>query len=216
MNQKLRIVVDTREPKYIVTALRASGLRVQRKMLTTGDYVITSDCAIERKTTGDFMSSVFSGRLFKQAQALKEYYSQPILLLEGDIEFELDQRRNPRAFWGALLKLQLDFGIAVMPTPSPLHTVHLLFTLARRLQRPKTEKIIIQHKPRLMSDNDRQIYAVASLPNIGDQTARRLLDHFNTVREVFHADSDEMVKVEGLGKIRAERLKRILDLKYTG
>ncbi len=216
MNKKLRIVVDTREPKHIVTALRVSGLKVQRKMLTTGDYIITSDCAVERKTASDFMSSTFSGRLFKQAQALKESYSQPILLLEGDIEFELDQRRNPRAFWGALLKLQLDLGIAVMPTPSPLHTVHLLSTLAKRLQRPKTEKIIIQHKPRLMSDKDRQIYAVASLPNIGDETARRLLSHFNTVREVFHADVDDMVKVEGLGKVRGERLKRILDLKYAG
>ena len=216
MNEKLRIVIDTREPKPIATALRSSGLSVKKMMLTTGDYIITSDCAVERKTAGDFVNSIFSGRLFEQAQALKEQFSKPILILEGDLEFELDERRNPRAFWGALLRLELDLGISVLPTPSRFHTVQALLTLAKRLQRNKRDKITIQNKPRLMNDKDRQIYSVASLPNIGDGTARSLLGHFNTVREVFHADIDDMLKVDGIGKVRAERLKRLLDLKYTG
>ena len=45
---------------------------------------------------------------------------------------------------------------------------------------------------------------------------RSLLGHFNTLRKVFRADVDDLLKVDGIGKVRAERLKRLLDLKYNG
>ena len=153
-------------------------MAVRRKLLTVGDYVLSADCAVERKTARDFVNSIFDRRLFEQAQALKDAYPKPMIILEGDIGFELAQRQNPRAFFGAMLRLELEMQIPVMPTPSPKHTADMLHTLAKRLQRKRKEKIPIQHKPRLMTERDQQIYVIASLPGIGDELAGRLLSNF--------------------------------------
>lgn len=195
--------------------LRQSGLAVRRKLLTVGDYILSADCAVERKTTRDFINSMFSGKLFEQSQALKDAYAKPMIILEGDIGFELEQRQNPRAFFGAMLRLELEMQVPVIPTPSTKHTADMLYTLVKRLQRKRKEEIPIQHKPRLMTERDQQIYVVASLPGIGDELAGRLLGNFKTIRKVFEAGVDDLSKVEGIGKAKAERVSKLLDLTYA-
>lgn len=213
-NQDIKIIVDTREPDYLVALLSQMGIEVGRKMVTPGDYILSSECAVERKTVQDFISSMFSGRLFEQAEALKEAYAKPTFILEGDVEWQLKEMRNPRAFWGAMLRIQLNMGIPVVATPTLHHTADLLYTLAKRLQRTKEKKIAIQHKPRLMTDRDWQIYVVASLPSIGDELARRLLGHFKTIRKVFQTDTSGLEKVEGIGKAKAKRISQLLDEEF--
>jgi len=208
----MKIIVDSREPKHIPSLLLELGVEVERRNITPGDYIVSSDCAVERKTIADFMSSLFNGRLFEQTGALREVYSKPLLILEGDVEKDLEQRKNPRAFWGALFKLQMDMGISVLPTPTSLHTADALYTLVKRFQKKKVEKISIQHKPRLMSNKDWQIYVVASLPNIGDELAGRLLDNFKSVRNVFKAKESGLKKVDGIGKLKARKIIKLLDL----
>jgi ERCC4-type nuclease len=208
----IKITVDSREPQHIVALLLEMGAEVERKTITPADYVLSSECAIERKTVGDFFSSLFSGRLFEQVSSLKEAYQKPIFILEGDIENQLIRRRNPRAFWGAMMSLQIDMGIAVIPTPSVIHTANALYTLAKRLQKKKVDKITIQHKPRLMTNSDWQLYVVSSLPLIGDELASRMLSQFKTVRKIFQSQKKELQKVEGIGKIKAKRITQILDI----
>jgi ERCC4-type nuclease len=214
-DEGVKMTVDTHEPDYIVALLVQLGIDVERKMITPGDYVLSSDCAVERKTVQDFINSMFSGRLFEQAEALKEAYAKPLLILEGDIELELEQRKNPRAFWGALLGLQVNMGVPIISTPTFLHTADVLYILAKRLQRKKAGKIAVQHKPRLMSDRDWQIYVVAGLPSIGNELATRLLRHFKSVRRVFQAVESDLEKVEGIGNAKAKRIHRLLDMQYN-
>jgi ERCC4-type nuclease len=59
-----------------------------------------------------------------------------------------------------------------------------------------------------------QVYAVASLPSIGGELASRLLDRFGTVRKVFMASALELESVPGIGRVRAERVCKILDLSF--
>lgn len=210
----LKIIVDNREPDIIIALLMELGIEVERRTITPGDYIVSSECGIERKTVNDFVNSVFNGRVFEQVSRLHEVYSKPILILEGDFEYELEQRDNPRAFWGALLKIQADMGIPVISTPSILHTSNLLYTLAKRLQKKNKNNIVIQHKPKLLTLKDWQIYVVSSLPNIGEETAEKLLNHFGSVREVFSANTTNLIKVEGIGKIKAEKIRNILDEKF--
>ncbi len=207
----LQIVVDSREPDYVPALLLERGIEVERRTITPGDYVLSSNCAVERKTVNDFVNSVYSGRVFVQVESLREAYNMPILILEGDFEEEIAQRKNPRAFWGALLKIQADMGVPVLNTPTVSHTADLLFTLAKRLQKKKENKISIQHKPKMMTDMDWQTYVVASLPSIGNEMATRLLTHFKSVRNVFHASEKDLMEVEGIGKCKASRIKSLLD-----
>lgn len=210
----LKIVVDTHEPDIIVALLTDLGIDVERRTITPGDYIVSLDCGIERKTVNDFVNSVFSGRVFEQVDRLREVYGKPILILEGEVEEELAKRNNPRAFWGALLKVQSDMGVPVISTTSVLNTANLLYTLAKRLQKNKKNKILIQHKPRLMTQKDRQMYVVSSLPGIGDELAERLLNHFGSVRKIVQANVSDLVKVDGVGKVKAGKIKDILDAKF--
>jgi ERCC4-type nuclease len=49
-----------------------------------GDFVLTPDKCVERKTIADLVSSLDSGRLYTQAVAMCKHYTTPILLIEFD------------------------------------------------------------------------------------------------------------------------------------
>ena len=210
----IKITVDSHEPGYILALLIQRGVDVERKTITPGDYVLSSECAIERKTVGDFLNSIYSGRLFEQVDSLKEAYLKPIVILEGDVGLELELIKNPRAFWGAILRVEVDMDVPIITTPTFFQTVDVLCTLANRLQRNEKNKISIQHKPRLMTEKDWQVYIVAGLPNIGNQLATRLLKHFKTIRNVFQAKMYDFERVKGIGRARAKKITKLLDQKY--
>ena len=105
-------------------------------------------------------------------------------------------------------------SIPVLSTPTLFNTANLLYTLANRIQRKKQDRISIQHKPRLITKKELQVYIVASLPSIGSELAERLLKHFGSVRKTFQADISDLMKVEGVGKIKARKIKDILDEKF--
>lgn len=53
-------------------------------ILQVGDYILTPDVCVERKSLSDLIGSLNSGRLYNQAQAMTRYYKRPILLIEFD------------------------------------------------------------------------------------------------------------------------------------
>lgn len=83
----------------VIQTLRKRGASVQVRTLDVGDYVI-GEYAIERKTTHDFVSSLYGGRLFEQAQRISSSYEAYLLIVEGDIQEVLNDLKNPRVFWG--------------------------------------------------------------------------------------------------------------------
>ncbi len=52
-----------------------------------GDYVLSPEMCVERKSLSDLRQSFLSGRLFHQAESMSKHYKTPILL----IEFERDK-----------------------------------------------------------------------------------------------------------------------------
>jgi ERCC4-type nuclease len=183
--------------------------------VTPGDYIVSSDCAAERKTINDFMQSIFDGRLFEQISRLKSTYSRPVLLLEGDVKKELENRKNPRAFWGALMKIELDLAIPTIVTSDMLQTAEAIFTLAKRLQSNGTvERYPLRNKPQLLTEKDWQIFVVSGLPGIGEELASRLLDHFGSLRRIFTASTSELSKVKGLGQMKVSRIVKLRDMDY--
>ena len=59
--------------------------------LQVGDYILSPDICVERKSLSDLRQSFISGRLYNQAEAMSKYYKVPVLLVEfdGDKEFVL-------------------------------------------------------------------------------------------------------------------------------
>jgi len=50
--------------------------------LEVGDYVLTSETVVERKSVSDLVGSLASGRLYNQAEAMLRYYKRAVLLVE--------------------------------------------------------------------------------------------------------------------------------------
>jgi ERCC4-type nuclease len=81
-----RIVVDERERKSgIPDLLRQAGAIIDFAQLNVGDYIVSPETAVERKTIQDLLNSIFDGRLFVQCSQLNEYYVKPVLIVEGNI-----------------------------------------------------------------------------------------------------------------------------------
>ncbi len=209
-----RIAVDTREAASgIPDILRKKGMYVQMKTLDVGDYVI-ADYAVERKTVRDFLASVYTGRLFEQAQRISGAYKEYLLIVEGDTREMLADLRNPRVYWGALLVLVLNFEFKVLFTLDRHQTADVLHALSSKSRGRAAVRPLLVKKPRLATVKDWQLTVLESLPTIGPKLAEKLLASFGSVRNVFRASRAELALKGGLGYARAGRIQEVLDAQH--
>ena len=52
--------------------------------MQVGDYILSPEMCVERKSLSDLRQSFQSGRLYNQAEAMSKHYKTPILLIEFD------------------------------------------------------------------------------------------------------------------------------------
>jgi DNA excision repair protein ERCC-4 len=79
------VVVDVREFRSsLPSLLYGSKLVVVPCQLTVGDYILTPDICVERKSVSDLISSFKSGRLYNQVETMIQHYKNPMLLIEFD------------------------------------------------------------------------------------------------------------------------------------
>lgn len=210
----LRIIADERERKSgIPTLLRKAGISLETKTLPIGDYIVSNETIIERKSVHDLVSSVFDGRLFDQCTRLKENFKMPVLVVEGNTDELYSIVENPLVFYGALIRIALDFKISIIPTPDADQTARLLVAMAARKNRtsgPYLKKIKKHHDM-----EQQQLVILSSLPGIGEKLAIRILERFGTPAAALNASLPDLSKVPGLGKSRAERIKKILNAQYA-
>ena len=212
----LRIIADERErPSGVPEELRQLGAAVEYRVLDVADYVVR-DYGIERKSARDFVSSLYSGRLFDQAHRLSESYQTSILIVEGDFEEQLNRLKNPRSLWGALISAVLDFGLNCFFTPDPGQTAQFILTLGKggRFKGTRAGPPVVIRKPKVEDLRRVQTAVVGSLPGIGPRMAEQLLSNFGSVRKVFTASVTDMAVGAGIGRARALGLSRILDAPY--
>ena len=211
MSFPTRIIVDKRESASgIPELLKSMGLRVERRMLAVGDYILPSGYAVERKEVHDFINSLFSGRLIDQASRLTQGYDNALLIVEGDLYSIVDGLSNPRLFWGALATLAFNFRLHIFFTYNPQQTADFLSTLAKR-KTTKFERPILYKKVRTRTSEEMKLAILSSLPGIGSKLAKNMLMHFGSLRDVFSASVAELILVDGIGRVKAERIVKLLE-----
>ncbi len=210
--EDIRIVIDERERKSgIPKLLRAIGVNVEVKTLPIGDYIVSHETVVERKSIHDFISSIFDGRLFDQCNRLKEHFKFPIILLEGNVDEIESITENPLVFYGALSTIAVDFKIPVIPTPNASHTAKLLVSLSSRKESIKGPLL-----KKIKKSNDiqkQQLIVLCSLPGIGEKTAIRMLEKFGTPLKALSSSTKDLAKIPGLGESRAKKIKKMLQEK---
>lgn len=80
-----KVIVDMREFRSDLPCLiHRRGLEVLPVTITIGDYILTPDICVERKSISDLIGSLNSGRLYNQCVQMQRHYAKPILLIEFD------------------------------------------------------------------------------------------------------------------------------------
>lgn len=208
--KELRIVADERERKCgIPSLLKKAGVGLEVMTLPVGDYIVASETVVERKSTYDLVSSVFDGRLFDQCSRLREHFGRPVLVVEGNVDELANVTENPMVFYGALSRVALDYGIPVVPTPDAAHTAKLLVSMAAQ-KRSKPGPFL----KKIRKHNDvarQQLSVLCSLPGVGETLASRMLERFGNPMAALEASATDLGKVPGLGRSRADRIRRMLD-----
>ena len=210
--EDIRIVIDEREKKSgIPKLLKAIGVNIELKTLPIGDYIVSHETVVERKSINDLISSIFDGRLFDQCNRLKDHFQFPVILLEGNVDEIESITENPLVFYGALSTIAIDFKIPIIPTPNASHTAKLLISLASRKESNKGPFL-----KKIKKSNDtqkQQISVLSSLPGVGEKTAIRMLEKFGTPLKFLSASTTDLSKITGLGKSRALKIKKMLEVK---
>lgn len=83
--QPPRVVVDVREFRSsLPSLLHGRSMVIVPCMLTVGDYILSPNICVERKSVSDLISSFKDGRLYSQAETMFLHYKSPMLLIEFD------------------------------------------------------------------------------------------------------------------------------------
>ena len=221
----VRIVVDERERNSnIPELLKNAGAVIDFTQLKVGDYVVSSETAVERKTVRDLISSIYDGRLFVQCSDLVKYYQKPLLVVQGniaelaessedmeDIDVKLHAERMPIAY-DALITIAMEFRIPTIHTPSAEQTAQLLVTLVNRsLREGKATGPLLRKIKKENPINIQQLSVLASLPGVGEKLAARMLKKFQSPIRALNASAAELATIPGFGLTRAERVRKVLN-----
>jgi Fanconi anemia group M protein len=211
------IIMDSREAssaKKIASGLTEKGATVKTQMLEKGDYILSDQCAVERKTVNDFVYTLTRRYLFEQLFRLKDVYPKSLIVLEGYLPVIYKYSSiQPQAIWGAMFNLAKN-GIAMINTASQKETVDFLYTAARQEQLVEKRSAVVHAFKKCDTLSDAQVYFVASLPSIGREKATAILESYQTpMNALINVDDWENV-VHGLGPVITNRVKDVLATPY--
>ncbi|MGD1835800.1 MAG: ERCC4 domain-containing protein [Nitrososphaeraceae archaeon] len=216
----LRIVIDEREKNSKVPSfLTESGIYTDFAQLNVGDYILSHDIAIERKTISDLISSIYDGRLYVQCSELLKFYSKPVVIIEGNIlntfSNEKDIQEKISMIYDALASITIFFRIPIIHTPSAEHTSKFLIVMLNKATKQGLTGPLLKKIKKSNQIEIQQLSILSSLPGIGDKLAIKLLNKFHTPLKALNASTAELAMIPGLGNTRAEKIKKILSNEFN-
>lgn len=235
------IVVDTREFRSALPFhIYRRNIRVVPVTLVVGDYVLSRDLCVERKSISDFVSSLGSGRLFDQVVEMTRHYADPMLLLEfkGKRAFSLESREWTSAIdqTGAASRVDFmtRFYVLVLTFPrlrivwsySSDFTATLFHALKEGREEPDpfrcalvgSSDVLLEQgnstaaKSTRERTNGRAEDVVRRMPGVPGKTAPILLRSLKTLADLGIMDVDTLRPI--LGQSGATELYNFLDAEW--
>lgn len=206
----MKIIVDFQENRNCLIEYLREELDVEVKKLKVGDFIISKDVVVERKTVDDFVNSLIDGRLFKQADNMQKNYSYPIFIIEGDIADMFSRNVSDKALWSAIVSLMLKNNVRFLFTSSFKETVQVLCILARKEQIDDNKELALRCKTNKLSLKEKQQFFIEGLPGVGPKLAKNLLKEFKSPKGVINANDSDLKKVDKLGSKKIKEIKKII------
>lgn len=208
-------ILATKPSGKPATLLADMGARIRPIEEDEGNvdrYVLSKRLAVERRTGSSFLRGIQDKTVFTSAITLREQFDIPILIVEGEVNYERTSF-NPQAVRGALSAMLLSYGMSVLSTPNTLETAKLISMMARHEQSGIPE-ISLAPKRKVADLADMQRRVIEMLPRCGVVMARDLLQHFGSVRRIANATVAELCSVRGIGAKTAAKIRLVLNAEY--
>lgn len=203
------IYCDMRESRSgIIQKLQELGANVRVGELETGDYVLSGDLVVERKTAVDFVASIIDGRLFNQTGKMRLNFARPVFLIEGDV-YNTRSAIAREAIDGALSFLVAIEGCNVMHVRDQFAAAGLIYRMAKHAQEGLGYDVAFR-RGKAVPGRGEALFMIEGIPGVGPSTAIKVLNHFRSVHAFVNASVDELRAVPGLGPKKAERIHQAI------
>ncbi|KAK6537076.1 hypothetical protein TWF281_001276 [Arthrobotrys megalospora] len=208
-----RVVVDVREFRSsLPSLLHGKNITIVPCSLTVGDYILSPNICVERKSVKDLISSFKDGRLYSQAEAMISGYQEPVLLVEFDQDksFSLEpftdlSTTNAAAqndLQAKLVLLTLHFPkLRIIWSSSPYQTAEIFEELKKNEQEPDPLKAV---SIGLADGEDGySIYAptptdiLKAIPGINEQNYKQILLEIDTIMELGNMSEKDLTRILG-------------------
>ncbi len=205
LEKKPYVIVDEREMRHLKELKNWCETKVMT--LVIGDFILSDNTIVERKTRDDFEQSIIDGRLFKQCKIMKEHYKNAVVIVEGQRN---QFRVSKKALIGAYSSLVCDYGVSIFFTRDKKSTCELIAGMAKHEQFAKKREVLVFGKRRNKSYDEQREMIISSFPFVGLKSARKLLEKFGSVRKIINAKEEEFLEIKGFGKKKIEILIEII------
>ncbi|KAF2651966.1 DNA repair protein-like protein RAD1 [Lophiostoma macrostomum CBS 122681] len=229
--QPPRVIVDVREFRSsLPSLLHGRSIVVVPCMLTVGDYVLTPQICIERKSVRDLIGSFANGRLFNQVESMMEHYKSPMLLIEFDQNksFTLEPFSDLSAptttaglaatpdLQSKIVMLTLAFPrLKIIWSSSPYQTAEIFSELKKQADEPDPLKAVqLGLDPSMAGDELRSFGQVTQdmlrvIPGVNDKVATNITLEVENIVELANMEEKELATV--VGTEAARRIHRFFN-----
>ncbi|KAF5277730.1 hypothetical protein FQR65_LT03710 [Abscondita terminalis] len=164
------IIVDMREFRSELPALiHRRGIEIEPITISIGDYILTPEICVERKSISDLIGSLNSGRLYQQCVQMSRYYKKPMLLIEFDqnkhfswqSQYMISSDGDSFEFQKKLLLLTMHFPkLKIVWSANPYASAQLFEELKSDKAQPNVEYVTAM-------GNDRDLDLIETKYNVG-------------------------------------------------
>lgn len=226
-----RVIVDMREFRSeLPSLLHRRGLDIDPVTLEVGDYILTPDTCVERKSVSDLIGSLQSGRLYTQCVSMNRYYRKPVLLIEFDPAkpFSLMARSDFRHeissndISSKLTLLTLHFPrLRILWCPSPHATAELFLDLKQGRSEPDAaaaqavtaESDMVAESAALYNPGPYDF--LLKMPGVNMKNYRALIKNADSLADLAKLSQDKLAEILGnanSAKLLYEFLHNVADV----
>ncbi|XP_016051705.1 PREDICTED: DNA repair endonuclease XPF [Miniopterus natalensis] len=220
------IVVDMREFRSELPSLiHRRGIDIEPVTLEVGDYILTPEMCVERKSISDLIGSLNNGRLYSQCISMSRYYKRPVLLIEFDPSkpFSLiargafHQEISSNDISSKLTLLTLHFPrLRILWCPSPHATAELFEELKQNKPQPDAATAMAvtadsESLPESEKYNPGPQDFLLKMPGVNAKNCRSLMNHVKNIAELASLSQEELAGVLG----NAANAKQLYDFIHT-
>ncbi|XP_060116834.1 DNA repair endonuclease XPF [Heteronotia binoei] len=223
------IVVDMREFRSELPSLiHRRGIDVDPVTLEVGDYILTPDICVERKSISDLIGSLNNGRLYGQCVSMCRYYKRPVLLIEFDpaksfsltSRASLHQEISSNDVTSKLVLLTLHFPrLRLLWCPSPYATAELFEELKQnRLQPDPVAAAAITADSESLPESDKYNPGpqdfLLKMPGVNAKNCQAVMNRVRSLAELYTLSQEQLAELLGNAG-GAKQLYEFIHLPYT-